>query len=61
MEIMRQVWFGMGLILLATFTLKITGLTATHYGALPAAIVFGSLGLMVLFAVLFATSRPNRY
>lgn len=60
MEIMNHIWFGMCLILLLTFTLKITGLTAAHYGALPAAVVFGVLGLMVLYAVHFMTSRGQR-
>lgn len=55
MEIMRNIWFGMGLLLLVNFTAKITGLTLLEYGALPAAIAFGGLSLLVLGAIVSAT------
>jgi hypothetical protein len=59
MEIMNQIWFSMGLLLLLTFLFKITGLTAEQYGALPAAVVFGLLTLVVVYAIHFATSRAR--
>jgi len=59
MEALNQVWFSMGLVLLLVFMFKVTGLTAQSYGALPAALVFGAISLMVVYAIHFATSRPG--
>lgn len=59
LEILNQVWFFFALLLLLTFTMEITGFTAEAYGALPAAITFGALTLMVLYAILWATRRPS--
>jgi hypothetical protein len=60
MEIMNQVWFSMGLLLLLTFLFKVTDMTAETYGALPAAIVFGCLTIMVIVTIHFATARTQQ-
>ena len=60
MEIRNQVWFSMGLLLLLTFLWKVTCMTAETYGPLPAAVVFGLLTLVVIYAIHFATSRVQR-
>jgi hypothetical protein len=59
MWVVQQVWFSMGLLLLLGFLFKITGLTAQNYGAVPAALVFGLITLMVVYAIHFATARPS--
>jgi membrane protein YdbS with pleckstrin-like domain len=59
-ELFHHIWTFLALMLLLAFVFRITGYTALDYGALPAAIVFLVLTLCVIYAIVYATSRPTR-
>lgn len=54
-ELFTHLWYAMCLVLLLAFEFVITDWTVVLYGALPAAIVFLCLNLMILYTILYAT------
>lgn len=59
-EAFHNIWFSFALLLLLSFSFKITIITAGNFGALAASLVFLTLLLSVLYAVIYATTGTGR-